>query len=237
MALAVPETGSSSEEKTDTHIGLEYGNAAYWDERYSFLAKPFEWYQTWGRLFPVISPFFTTTDLALNIGCGNSPMAADIGSVFRMVANIDISSVVVEQMKTTYQDHENLLWFTMDCTEMTFTDEKFDVAFDKGTIDALLCGQDGIQKVEETLKEVHRVLNRYGIFVEITHGDPDARVPMFERFAIDWTLHDPIPIKNRARGGWHWIYVFEKSVVPWTGDSAVKANDHEPPGSDETAET
>ena len=33
-------------------------------------------------------------------------------------------------------------WLTMDATEMTFEDKKFDYVIDKGTMDALIAGRD-----------------------------------------------------------------------------------------------
>jgi hypothetical protein len=86
----------------------------------------------------------------------------------------------------------------------------FDVAFDKGTLDALFCGADAPQKVGMTLTEIHRVLKPRGLFFEITYGKPESRVAIFEGYELDWILHDPVPIRNVERGGWHWIYIFEK---------------------------
>jgi ubiquinone/menaquinone biosynthesis C-methylase UbiE len=137
-------------------------------------------------------------------------MAVDMGASFLAVANIDISSVVIEQMEIAHQDKESLLWFIMDCTDLEFENNMFDVAFDKGTLDALFCGMDAVQKVGQTLTEVHRVLKPRGLFFEITYGKPESRVAVFEAYELDWILHDPVPIRNVERGGWHWIYIFEK---------------------------
>jgi SAM-dependent methyltransferase len=226
--LSVPEVsdavygeaaGPVEEDEEDGDEGPDYGKADYWDDRYLHNREPFDWYQTWEHLHPLLGPFFDGTELVLNIGCGNSPMAVDMGSNFLAVANIDISSVVIEQMESAYQDHQNLLWFTMDCTDLDFEDEMFDVAFDKGTIDALFCGFDAIQKVRKTLAEVHRVLKPDGLFFEITYGKPENRMPTFEGFGLDWMIHDPVPIRNAERGAWHWIYIFEKRTEEEEGST------------------
>jgi SAM-dependent methyltransferase len=213
------------EDSADDHP--DYGSAEYWDQRYAESFHPFDWYQSWPRLAPLLGPFFSGTELALNIGCGNSPMAVDLGSVFLAVANIDISSVVIEQMRTAFQDHENLLWFTMDCTRMVFDDELFDVAFDKGTFDALFCGPGAYQKIGDTLEEIYRVLRPGGLFFEITYGKPEARMETFNSYELDWTLHEPVPVKNIETGGWHWIYIFQKTAGALAADDGDEGGDGE----------
>lgn len=45
-------------------------------------------------------------------------------------------------------------WITMDITDMSqFETGSFDLAIDKSTIDALLCGDDSFLKVAQMLKE------------------------------------------------------------------------------------
>lgn len=45
-------------------------------------------------------------------------------------------------------------WKVMDVTDMSeFESNSFDIAIDKSTIDALLCGDDSFLKVAEMLKE------------------------------------------------------------------------------------
>ena len=55
---------------------------------------------------------------------------------FRDITNIDISEVVIDQMKEKHSDLP-MRWEVMDATNMTFPDETFDLVIDKGTFDAL----------------------------------------------------------------------------------------------------
>jgi SAM-dependent methyltransferase len=216
MSEAAPtapeEEESELEEEDDGSSTPDYGNAKYWDERYALCPEPFDWYQSWSQLEPLIGPFFDRDELVLNIGCGNAPMSIDLGDFFETVVNIDISPVVIGQMEQAHRDKPNILWFTMDCMQMAFDDETFDVAFDKGTIDALMCAQQATQKVGRALAEVHRVLRPYGLFIEITYGKPATRTAMFNSFGIGWTIHEAVPIKNPEKPGWHFIYIFEKGA-------------------------
>jgi ubiquinone/menaquinone biosynthesis C-methylase UbiE len=213
--MAVDTMKLAEEEEDEIELDPEdspnYGEAAYWDERYTLCPNPFDWYQEWDSLDRVLGPFFDGSEIVLNVGCGNSRMAIEMGKKFSTVVNIDISSVVIERMEEENRSSENLLWFVMDCMDMSFDDEMFDIAFDKGTFDALLCGPDSIRKVRQTCLEIYRVLGPGGLFFEITYGSPSSRVSMFENFEIPWKMHSPIPILNPSRGqSVHWIYIFEK---------------------------
>lgn len=53
---------------------------------------------------------------------------------FNSITNIDISEVVIEQMKRA---HKNCVWRTMDATAMDFNSEEFSVILDKGTLESL----------------------------------------------------------------------------------------------------
>jgi SAM-dependent methyltransferase len=212
-AAWIPDTSLQADvEKEDEDSGTapDYGSMEYWDDRYARWPDPFDWSQTWSHLNSLLAPFFDGRELVLNVGCGNSPMAVDMSASFHTVVNIDISTVVIAQMERDNQDKSNIIWLTMDCTRMDFEDDTFDVAFDKGTIDALLCGDSAIDKVGRTLAEIHRVLRPCGVFFEITHGKPDVRVELFNDYELGWTLHEPVPIRSPENSGWHFIYIFEK---------------------------
>jgi ubiquinone/menaquinone biosynthesis C-methylase UbiE len=187
-----------------------YGEPEYWENRYATFPDPFDWYETWPQLLNMLGAYFNSSQLALNIGCGNSMTAVEMGSTFKTVVNIDISATVIMDMESRFKEIPNLLWFAMDCTKLSFDDEMFDVAFDKGTLDAIMCGDNMRGNVESTLREVFRVLRPGGLFFEITYGTPENRVSFFQGFGIDWVMKEPLSLHNPEKGGWHWIYPFEK---------------------------
>ena len=52
------------------------------------------------------------------------------------------------------QARPEMTWLTMDITDMrAFDSNTFDLAIDKSTIDALLCGNKAFEKVSFMLKE------------------------------------------------------------------------------------
>lgn len=53
--------------------------------------------------------------------------------------NIDISEVVIKQMREWNRSKRpDLPYEVMDVTKMTYSDEKFSVVLDKGTLDAIM---------------------------------------------------------------------------------------------------
>jgi ubiquinone/menaquinone biosynthesis C-methylase UbiE len=210
----------------------DYGAAKYWDERYAHSPESFDWYEHWDTLLKVLGTLFDGSEIVLNVGCGNSMMAAEMRVTFDAVVNIDISSVVIGQMSKRFDGVDSLMWFTMDCTELKFDDGVFDLVFDKGTIDALMCGDGSIRKVGLTLWEIYRVLRPGGLFIEITYGRPDMRVTQFENYDIDWHLHEPLVIRNPVKGNLHWIYIFEKTPRDQESKITVPVTDI-PPEDDE----
>jgi ubiquinone/menaquinone biosynthesis C-methylase UbiE len=191
----------------------DYASAAYWDHRYTDSPNPFEWYEAWGIIQPAIAEFIQHQKTALNVGCGTSPMSTEMLANFSEVVNIDISPVAIAEMKARFGSIPSIQWLVMDCLDLKFPDGAFDVVLDKGTLDALFCGETAGGRIAKTLKEVHRVLRPGGSFIDITYGRPSARLPVFRGVGLDWQLLDPIQVQNPSRAASHWIYVFRKGEL------------------------
>ena len=73
---------------------------------------------------------------------------------YKDIINVDISTVVIEQMSERNKDKPEMTWQVMDILKMTFPDEKFDVVIDKSTIDAILCGDYSFYNTAIMLHEV-----------------------------------------------------------------------------------
>ena len=79
----------------------------------------------------------------------------------------------------------------MDVRDLKYSDKFFDIAVDKSTIDALLCGDNSFLNVAIMTKEVQRVLKTGGIYMVISYGAPENRVFHFERehLALDINIY------------------------------------------------
>lgn len=107
----------------------------------------------------------------------------------------------------------------MDIREMKFNDNYFDIAIDKSTIDALLCGEQSFVNVAKMTKEVQRVLKEGGIYMIISYGKPENRLFHLERehlnFDIniytikkDYTIED----ENLKYEKVHYVYICQKKA-------------------------
>jgi ubiquinone/menaquinone biosynthesis C-methylase UbiE len=116
------------------------------------------------------------------VGCGNSKMSSQMyNSNFKNITNIDISDVVIAKMQKQFPE---MKWIEMDATKMDFEDNFFDCAIDKGTLDAIMCGNDPSPPAK-MIREMHRVTKKGGHYCIITHGEPESRLEYFEKFKND----------------------------------------------------
>lgn len=92
------------------------------------------------------------------------------------VVNVDISPVVIEQMRLMDQ-LPGQTWEVADCRSMPeFEDASFGSVLDKGTLDAVLCSSHGTADAVTYINEVHRLLVPGGVFLLISLGQPQARL-------------------------------------------------------------
>ena len=158
------------------------------------------------------------------LGCGNAKLSEEMYDAgYRNIYNIDISPVVIEQMADRNHHREKMLYYVMDVRDLSkFEDRMFDAAIDKSTIDALLCGDDAFLNVARMTKEVQRVLKHEGIYMVISYGRPESRLPHFERAHLDFQVRQlmvyPKDETNQMRklDRSHYVYLCTK------GKRAVK---------------
>ena len=68
-----------------------------------------------------------------------------------------------------------------------FESNSFDLAIDKSTIEALLCGDNSFVMVAKMLKETQRVLKVDGVYFAISYGKPEARTFHFNNPYLSFT--------------------------------------------------
>ena len=133
-----------------------YGCPKYWDERYASGGESsmFDWLEDFQSLKSLLEQFCKPTDKILILGCGNANFSEDLYDAgFKHQWNIDISSVVIKQMRTRNKERKEMTYEVMDVCNLSYPDNFFDVAIDKSTIDALLCGDNAYLNTALMLKE------------------------------------------------------------------------------------
>ena len=97
---------------------------------------------------------------------------------------IDISDVVIQQMKERDKEYPLIqcsfvlshlrIDSTMDCFNLTFPTDSFDVVIDKSTIDTFLCSEELLKQIPLYLQGVCRVLKEGGILIVVSFNEPDV---------------------------------------------------------------
>jgi len=97
--------------------------------------------------------------------------------------NIDISENVINNMKERNINRPNMICIYSiklvevgDVRDIKYENNFFDLAVDKSTIDALLCGDNSFLNVAIMTKEVQRILKTGGIYMVISYGAPENRL-------------------------------------------------------------
>ena len=182
----VPPTPPQDIEKPGNEAGKVFpvGPARFWNERYVKDPEPNEWYQRWYQIKDSLTEdgHLKPAHHVLHAGCGNSRLCEDMyRDGFARQLNVDFSHVVIKQMLEKYSGPrvlEGVDWQEMDCCDMiAFSDSKFNVVMDKGTLDTIACGDGYAARTDKYLREVLRVLKPGGVFVCVSHGEPARRMP------------------------------------------------------------
>lgn len=199
----------------------DYGSSAYWDERYAANEQNFDWYQDFSSLEEYIIPHLKDKDAEILIpGCGNSTLGVSLYDIgYTNITNIDISQVLISQIHDLYANREEMEFTTMDARNMDVIPEDcFDLIIDKALFDSMLCSTQNLADVMKLLKEVERVLKPDGVYILISHGNPEKRLSFLEQ-----TLNvdiEVVPIvkpeidnlEEEEAVQFHYIYIITKKV-------------------------
>ena len=159
----------------------------------------------------------TPNSKILILGCGNANFSEDLyDDGFQFQWNIDISRVVIDQMRFRNRKRKKMVYEVMDCCDLKYPDNFFDIIIDKSTIDAILCGNNAYLNTALMLKESQRVLREGGRYIAISYGKPETRSFHFTRAFLSWkmvtyTLY-PVEFKDEEdkEERSHFIYICTK---------------------------
>lgn len=185
----------------------EFGSADYWEKFFQHRGKKtFEWYGTYLELCEVLHKYIKPKEKVLVIGCGSSELSEQLYDVgYQDIVNIDISEVVIKQMKERNGSRRpHMSFLKMDMTHMEFPDATFQVVLDKGTLDAVLTDEE-----EKTLRQVDRMLAEVGRVLQYPRVGRQSGSLAWRRAGNSW---HPV----RASGGWsQWLFTEASSMTAW----------------------
>ncbi|XP_043510386.1 eEF1A lysine and N-terminal methyltransferase homolog [Frieseomelitta varia] len=151
----------------------EFSQVDYWNAFFRKRGKKnFEWYGEYPELRSIFLKYINVKDDVLIVGCGSSTVSMCLhDSGYRNITNIDISHIVIKQMRDiNATTRPKLSFLHMDATQMTFADDVFNVVLDKGTLDALMpdTKEETISNVNRYFKEITRILRNCGRYICIS---------------------------------------------------------------------
>ncbi|KAK0278437.1 hypothetical protein LTR35_009176 [Friedmanniomyces endolithicus] len=180
----------------------ELAMPAYWDERYSQsdgVQPTHEWFKSYDQLQPFLKNHLFNVRIPqdqptiLHLGAGDSDVPQHLlERGYRDQLCVDFSPAVVGLMKAKQLD--GITWRQADVRDMpSITSGSVDVAFDKGTLDAMIHGSpwdppDEVkQNASRYMREVARVLKHDGVFLYITFRQPHFVKPLLNQDEL-WDL-------------------------------------------------
>ncbi|KAI0629369.1 S-adenosyl-L-methionine-dependent methyltransferase [Trametes polyzona] len=172
----------------------EYGTKEYWDQRYSQESEDssFDWFKSYNDIAEIMRELIPDkSSRILMLGCGNSTLSQDMyDDGYKKIVNTDYSGILIEKMRHKHeQSRPEMEWHEMDIRDLKFDDDSFDIAIDKGTMDAMMTAkadvwdppEEVVQNCNREVDEVLRVLRKGGIFIYLTFGQPHFRRRYLER--------------------------------------------------------
>ncbi|EMR68848.1 putative methyltransferase type 11 protein [Eutypa lata UCREL1] len=99
-------------------------------------------------------------------------------------------------MSKRHANIEGIEWKQMDVRRMeNLSSESIDVAFDKGTLDAMIHGSpwsppdDVLENTGQYIRETFRVLKSDGIFLYVTYRQPHFVKPLLSPEGTTWDIN------------------------------------------------
>ncbi|CAE7208300.1 EEF1AKNMT, partial [Symbiodinium pilosum] len=161
-----------------------YGDVNFWTEVYTQQRgremAPQEWLvsyphfvaQGWLRFFP------SKASRILDLGCGDSEfMTEAYDDGYEDITGVDIVPEVLDTMRQlNASKRPGIKYQLADARELSmFSDNSFDVVFDKSTLDALKCA--GPDSTSMMSSEIHRVLSSDGVYLCVSLNTPEEAQP------------------------------------------------------------
>ncbi|OHT09715.1 putative methyltransferase [Tritrichomonas foetus] len=191
----------------------DFSTQEYWDEKYAEKETLFEWLRSYDDFRSYVNEHIPKDHKILIPGCGNSSLSPDMyKDGYLNLTNNDFSPVVIEQMLKRCADMQSMKWDVMDIKNMTYPDNTFDTVLDKGTLDAITCGEDYENQMNIACREYIRVLKPGGIAYILSFGQPEDRLCYFDpEFEHPWEFlgHDALPFE-KAPGQYYIFYKIKK---------------------------
>ena len=132
----------------------------------------------------------------LELGCGNSTLAnALCERGYRNVLSVDFSSSALQRQAAARASRAVPSLAQMDVCALAVRSASVDLAFDKATLDAVLCDPvHGATDARRMCCEVSRALRPGGVYLHLSDAPYDKRLRVLEDDAFSWRV-DSRPLR------------------------------------------
>ncbi|THG95936.1 hypothetical protein EW026_g5790 [Hermanssonia centrifuga] len=107
----------------------------------------FDWFKSYADVAHIIRELIPDKDAKiLMLGCGNSTLSEDMyDDGYKHIVNVDYSGILIEKMRKKHEDaRPKMTWHEMDVRRLAFETGSFDIAIDKGTMDAMMTAKGDV---------------------------------------------------------------------------------------------
>jgi len=198
------------EEKFDVQYGdvAQFAKARFWDKRYAEDTEAFEWYWGYDKFREYITAHIRKDVAVLDAGCGSSHLLEDMADDgYTNLVGIDISRVVLSQMKSRCVEYSEIQFLQANMCDTNLPAKSYDAIIDKGLLDSVICSPSGDMYAYVLVNEIGRLLSDEGIYICISHANPEERLKYLEQY--DWDLPGYTP----------WYITVEVVTIPLEYDS------------------
>ena len=162
----------------------DFGSREFWEANALAPKDEYvEWFAGYAELVNVLRCACSPGSTVLHAGCGISSLSQALyDDGFRHQVAVDFSEqCMLRQRELCGPARPEMGNAVMDCTRLGLRPASVDVCIDKGTLDALLCIDEGSEEaVAAMADEVRRVLRLDGLWVIISFNSPSTVVPVVE---------------------------------------------------------
>lgn len=220
-----------------------YGDFNYWEHRYLLQQDTtFDWLVDFDSLKNIFEEVLTNKEVPLinpnilMLGCGNSQLTERLYKEMNLkrIFNIDTSMNAIKSMRESTKEIDGISWDIMDCRDLKFNQGFFDVVIDKCTMDTILCGDNPFLNVAMMTKEVQRVLKVSGLYIIVSHSEPESRLLHLQREHLSFEIKvhmikkdsDEVALSNifPQQEQMHFVYICRKKIG---ADTLCQENFHQ----------
>ena len=117
---------------------------------------------------------------------------------YTSITGLDISRVAIEILKVRCKSYPEITLVQGTMMDTDLPEHSYEGVIDKAVFDSIICGGVGSTSVKQYLQEVIRLLKDDGVFICISHANPEQRLPYLEQYDLELSGFTPWTVEVLA---------------------------------------